>query len=360
MLVAKAKGIDSADLTADYIIVPPLRSYAEKLREQRPLHTFVNRLIRPAIVLLTLIVVSIALSFGDYHLPDPWNEKLNHAFTISILVVIGWTTNQVIHATKTIILRHYKTNLSENLQARRVHTQVDVIAKILSFFVVLLTLAAISLTFEAAAVVGRSLLASAGVASVILGFAAQKTIGNLFAGIQIAITQPIRIEDAVFVEGEWGWIEEINLTYVVVRIWDLRRLVLPITYFSDQPFQNWTRNSAEIIGSVIIYTDYAVPIDAIRSELNHILEATPLWNRKIRVLQAIDCQETTLQLRALMTGKDAPTTWELRCHVREKLVTWLAREYPAALPRTRVELEPVGNSASQSISQAVSPALSKN
>ncbi|MGB3574135.1 MAG: mechanosensitive ion channel family protein [Phormidesmis sp.] len=319
------------------------KHYVKKLSKKQPLQVFIHRLTRPVLALVALGITNSGLSFADYYLPDPWNDKLAHIFTIAIIFVIGWMIQQAVNTTKVLILRRYATDKADNFYARRVHTQVDVIAKIISFFVVVLTLAAVSLTFEEAKIIGNSLLASAGVASIILGLAAQKTIGNLFAGIQIAITRPICIEDAVFIEGEWGWIEEINLTYVVVRIWDLRRLVVPITYFSDQPFQNWTRNNAEIIGSVVIYTDYAVPIEAIRSEMNRVLDETPLWNRNIAVLQAIDCEASTLQLRALMTGKDAPTTWDLRCHVREKLVTWLANEYPTALPRTRMELKPAGH-----------------
>ncbi|MGB3767654.1 MAG: mechanosensitive ion channel family protein [Phormidesmis sp.] len=323
--------------------------YAERLRRRQPLRIFVNRLLSPAIALLLLGIASSLWSFQSDRLPDPWHDRLTHLCNIATIWTIGWMVQRAVYITKLLILRRYNTNKADNLYARRVHTQVDVIAKIASFFAVVITLAATCLTFDGATVIGQSLLASAGVASIILGLAAQKTIGNLFAGIQIAITQPIRIEDAVFVEGEWGWIEEINLTYVVIRIWDLRRLVVPITYFSDKPFQNWTRNNAEIIGTVVIYTDYAVPVAAIRQEMNRILDNTPLWNRNVRVLQVIDCEATTLQLRALMTGKDAPTTWDLRCHVREELVTWLAQKYPAALPRTRMELEP----AAQSMGKAV-------
>ena len=322
-----------------------LKNYAKRLRKKQPLRFFINCLARPAIALIILGVANGVRALPYSHLPEPWHSRLDHLLTIAMIVVASWMAHKAVHATKTLILRQYQTNLADNMYARRVHTQVDMIAKIVSFFIVLLTLAAVSLTFNGATVIGKSLLASAGVASVILGFAAQTTIGNLFAGIQIALTQPIRIEDAVFVEDEWGWIEEINLTYVVIRIWDLRRLVVPITYFSDRPFQNWTRNNAEIIGTVVIYTDYAVPIDAIRTEMNRILDSTPLWNRNVRVLQVIDCHENTLQLRALMTGKDAPTTWDLRCYVREKLVIWFAREYPQALPRTRTEMKPMDKRA---------------
>lgn len=333
-----------------------IKSYAKRLQKKQPLRIFLNHLIRPAIALLTLSIANSMLWLTVGNISDPWIARLDHALTIAIIVVTGWMIHQAVHSAKTLILRRYKTNQADNLYARRVHTQVDMLARLISFFIVLLTIAAISLTFEGAAVIGQSLLASAGVVSVILGFAAQKTIGSLFAGIQIALTQPIRIEDAVFVEGEWGWIEEINLTYVVIRIWDLRRLVLPITYFTEQPFQNWTRNSAEIIGTVVIYTDYRVPLEAIRSQMNRILESTPLWNRNVCVLQVIDCYENTLQLRALMTGKDAPTTWDLRCYVREKLVRWIAQEHPEALPRTRTELEPVGRRGKRSANTLL-PAL---
>lgn len=316
-----------------------LKRYAAKQSELNAPRIFINRIWKPVFVLLILSVSKSILVVHDTLLPQVWHERLQHAFTIAVIAVIGWMIQRVVASTKTLILRHYNTNQPDNLHARRVHTQIDVIAKVLTFLIVILTLASVSLTFEGAALIGESLLASAGVAGIILGFAAQKTIGNLFAGIQIAIAQPIRIEDAVVVEGEWGWVEEINLTYVVIRIWDLRRLVVPITYFTETPFQNWTRNEAEIIGTVVMYVDYSVPVNAMRAEMNRILDNTELWNKNVRVLQVIDTKERVLELRALMTGKDSPTTWDLRCHVREKLMEWLMREYPHALPRTRMELE---------------------
>ena len=183
------------------------------------------------------------------------------------------------------------------------------------------------------------MIASAGVAGIVVGFAAQKSLGTLLAGIQIALTQPVRIDDVVIVEGEWGRIEEITLTYVVVRIWDLRRLVVPITYFIEKPFQNWTRTSADILGSVFLHVDYGVPVDALRKELTRILEASPNWDRKVNVLQVTDAKERTLELRALASSSDASRSWDLRCEVREKLVAFVQANYPGSLPRLRATVD---------------------
>ena len=185
---------------------------------------------------------------------------------------------------------------------------------------------------------GTSLLASAGIAGVIIGFAAQRSIATLVAGFQIAVTQPIRIDDVVIVENEWGKIEDITLTYVVVQIWDLRRLVLPITYFIEKPFQNWTRASAELLGSVFLHVDYTMPLAPLREELDRILAASKLWDGKVKVLQVTDAREHTLELRVLASARDAPTAWDLRCEVREKLIAFLQAEHPTALPRDRIEL----------------------
>ena len=205
--------------------------------------------------------------------------------------------------------------------------------------VVLVAVASMLMVFDKVRQLGVSLLASAGVVGIILGFAAQKSIATLFAGIQIAITQPIRLDDVVIVEGEWGWIEEITLTYVVVKIWDLRRLIVPVTYFLDSPFQNWTRTSADILGTVFIYADYTVPIDKLRDELKRILDASPLWDKKAWCMQVTNAKEQTLELRALMSARNSPKAWDLRCEVREKLVEFVKANYPDKLPRVRVEME---------------------
>ena len=203
----------------------------------------------------------------------------------------------------------------------------------------ILALAAILMTFDKVRQLGASILASAGIAGIIVGLAAQRSIATLLAGIQIALTQPIRIDDVVIVENEWGRIEEITLTYVVVRIWDLRRLIVPITYFIEKPFQNWTRISADLLGTVFLYTDYTVPIQAVREELRRILEGSEKWDRRVCVLQVTDTTERTVQLRALVSAADSSKAWDLRCEVREKLVDFLQKNYPHALPRVRAEID---------------------
>jgi small-conductance mechanosensitive channel len=192
------------------------------------------------------------------------------------------------------------------------------------------------MVFDSVRQFGASILATAGI---VVGLAAQRSIGTLIAGLQIALTQPFRVDDVVIVENEWGHIEDITLTYVVVRIWDLRRLVVPITYFIEQPFQNWTRSSADILGTVFLYVDYSVPLEALRSELTRILAVSRHWDGKVNVLQVTDAKEHMLQLRALASAADASQSWDLRCEIREQLLGFVQREYPDSLPRLRASLE---------------------
>jgi small-conductance mechanosensitive channel len=214
------------------------------------------------------------------------------------------------------------------------------IEKIIDVAVILGAVAAMLHQVPWGRTLGTSLLASAGVASVIIGFAAQRTLANLIAGFQIAFTQPMRIDDAVVVEDEWGWIEEITLTYVVVRIWDRRRLVLPITYFIEKPFQNWTRTSGQILGSVHLTVSHEASFDRIEERFNALLDTNELWDRDARVLQVIESSERSVTLRALMTAKDSPTCWDLRCAIRRGLLEFMAKEHPAALPSIRLRSVP--------------------
>ena len=262
------------------------------------------------------------------HIVSPW-----------LIVSIGWFLIGIVNAARETFLSHYDITVKDNLQARRINTQTRVIENVIDVVIVVLTVALVLMSFEKVRQLGTSLLASAGIIGVILGFAAQKTLGNFIAGLQIALAQPIRIDDVVIVEDEWGWIEEITLTYVIVRIWDLRRLVVPISYFIEKPFQNWTRTSADILGSVFIYADYTVPVKELRSELTRILEESPHWDKKVNVLQVTNATAQTVEIRALMSSVDSPTAWNLRCEVREKLLEFLQKRFPECLPRTRVELK---------------------
>jgi len=209
-------------------------------------------------------------------------------------------------------------------------------------------LAAMLMTFGSVRTIGASLLASAGVLGIVAGLAAQTTLANVFAGLQLAFTDHLRIDDVVVVETEWGRVEEFTLTYVVVRLWDERRLVLPTTYFTTKPFQNWTRDESRVVGSVELHVDFRLAVDPVRLELERVLNESPLWDRRDWVLQVTDVTPTTMVLRALMSAIDAPSAWDLRCEVREKLIAFLRDRFPEALPRVRADLigpdeRPAGN-----------------
>lgn len=229
-----------------------------------------------------------------------------------------------------------------NLNSRKVRTQIDFIQKAFSAFIVLLAISVSLMSFERVREMGTSLLASAGIASVIIGFAAQKSIANLFAGFQIAFTQPLRLDDVVVVEGEWGRIEEITLTYVVVNIWDQRRLIVPIVYFLEKPFYNWTRNSSDLIGVVYFYLDYSFPVEFIRQELKQLLEteqARMLWDGRTSSVLVTDITDRAMQVRILVSASSSGAAFDLRCLVREKILEAISREYPSSLPKSRVDTD---------------------
>jgi len=240
----------------------------------------------------------------------------------------------------------YDINISNNLRARKIRTQIIYVKKVVIVILVLFCVSLILLSFPGVRKFGTTILAGAGVAGIIIGFALQKSLVNLFAGIQIAFTQPIKIDDAVVVEKEWGWIEEINLTYVVVRIWDLRRLVLPITYFTENPFQNWTRNNAQILGSVFLYVDYSMPLAPLRQHFEKVLSETKLWDQETSVLQVTDTTEKTMTIRMLMTAQNSPIAFDLRCYVREKMIEFIQQNYPESLPQVRASLTDNGGEKS--------------
>jgi len=313
-----------------------------------------NRLVLP--LLVTLLLGFSKIYFGDQakHWEAPFSY-LPHLNTILIICGFTWCLLELIQILKRVFLRHFDLTQENNLRARKVYTQINILAKITNFLIIVIGLGVILVSFEAVRQIGVGLFASAGVAGIIIGFSAQKAIGTLIAGIQIAFTQPFRLDDAVVVEGEWGWIEEINLNYVVIKIWDQRRLVLPSTYFLEKPFQNWTRTSSEIIGSVFIHTDYSVSFDAMRTELDRILENTTLWDRRVKVLQVTDAKERTVESRILVSARNSPTAWDLRVHVREKMVEFLQKNYPDALPKTRIMMDDAP-AAEQPFSQENPPA----
>ncbi|HAF30916.1 MAG TPA: hypothetical protein DCG75_17905 [Bacteroidales bacterium] len=290
----------------------------------------------PSLVfIITLTLEIIIVTFA------PANDLMsiiNHIVRIILILSIGWLLMRLVSFGKDTIIRRFDIYQRDNLKARRVYTQFKILERIIHFVIILIVFGIVLTTFESIRKVGISLFASAGVAGVIIGFAAQKLLATVIAGFQIAITQPIRIDDVVIVENEWGWIEEINLTFVVVRIWDKRRLVLPTTYFIEKPFQNWTRVSSDINGTVFIYTDYNVSFKALREELTRILKNDENWDGKVNNLQVTNATEKTVEIRVLVSATDSPTAWDLRVNVREKLIEFLQNNYPESLPKTRIRI----------------------
>lgn len=271
--------------------------------------------------------------------PQPLDLYYRKGLHILLIASVAWIIINIFYVLEDLVYRAYDIDIQNNLSGRRVRTQFQFLKRFFIIFVVVITIALIFMSFQRVRELGASILASAGIAGIIIGFAAQRSIANLLAGFQIAFTQPIRIDDVVLVENEWGRIEEINLTYVVVRLWDMRRLVLPITYFIEKPFQNWTRTGSDLIGSVFLYVDYTVPVEALRNELNDILEASPLWDKKTSVLQVTNATDKAVELRILVSAPNAPVAWDLRCLVREKMIAFIRDSYPGALPRVRAEMK---------------------
>jgi small-conductance mechanosensitive channel len=297
---------------------------------------FTRRAQKSTRLIFPLLALVLAIPLAP--LPQTLKSSLQHALGLGVIAMVGWVIVILTELGGNIVFARYSMDSPDNLSARRIRTQTQVLQRIIALTVSIVTAAIMLMTFPEIRHVGMSLLASAGLAGLIVGMAARSTLSNLIAGIQVALTQPIRIEDAVVLEGEWGWIEEINTTYVVVRLWDLRRLVVPLSYFIEKPFQNWTRTTANLLAVVMIYADYSVPVQELRAELRRILEMTDLWDKRTWALQVTDATESTIQIRALMSARNGPAAFDLRCYVREGLVQFLQDKYPHALPKHRQEL----------------------
>jgi small-conductance mechanosensitive channel len=289
----------------------------------------------PLRALLPVVGMSIALSGLDAS--SGVAALLPRILSVLTIALSGWFAVRAVLGLIDYFVTVYSIDHADNLEARRMQTQIRLLGRVLIIVVSIATVAGVLVSIPSIRNIGVSLFASAGIAGLAIGLAARPALSNLIAGIQIALTQPIRLEDAVVVEGEWGWIEEINMTFVVVRIWDLRRLVLPISYFIEKPFQNWTRTTADILGSVMLYMDYGVPLDEIRAEFGHALRASKYWDGEVEVVHVTDCTEKTMQIRLLMSAGNSSRAWELRCEVRERLISYLQRHHPESLPRIRLE-----------------------
>jgi small-conductance mechanosensitive channel len=286
------------------------------------------------LVALVAVWIAVALTF-----PDPeMAGGVNHLFRILTIAVTTWLAAGLLTFFIGLGMARYRTDTADNKIARRMHTQLAIVRRLGVAIIVILGIAAILLTFPGVQTLGASVLASAGLLSIVAGLAAQSTLANVFAGVQLAFSGAIRVDDVVIAEGEWGRIEEITLTYVVVHIWDDRRMVLPSTYFTTTPFQNWTRNSSELLGSIELDLDWRVSPSAMREHLDDILARTEIWDGRASVLQVTDAVGGFVRIRILVTAVDAPTLFDLRCYVREEMVEWIHGQDPAGMPRSRVEM----------------------
>lgn len=283
-------------------------------------------------------VVSVIFALPILNLSPRYDAVLAKWTSILLIVAVAIILFQIVNVCERVVLTKFDITATDNLRARTVHTQVHVISKVIHLVIVFFTTACVLMLFEEVRHVGTSLLASAGIAGIIAGIAAQKTLANLLAGFQIALAQPMRLDDVVVVEGEWGRIEEITLTYVVAHLWDDRRMILPLSYFIEKPFQNWTRTSAGLLGSVHVWVDYSFPVDEGRKALKQIIEDSPLWDKRFWNLQVSDASERTMQLRVLATSEDSSKSWDLRCQIREHLIGYIQKHHPQSLPQLRTQL----------------------
>jgi small-conductance mechanosensitive channel len=270
-------------------------------------------------------------------LPAKVEEVLRQGVIMAVVAALGWFAIGCIYVLQGITLRRYDLTIENNVRARRIHTQFQLFRRMLISFVVIIDIGALLWTFNDPRIwhYGSGLLASAGVASLILATAAKSTAANFLAGLQIALTEPIRIDDVVVVQGEWGRVEEITSAYVVIKIWDLRRLIVPLSYFIENSFTNWTRDSADILGTAFLYVDYTIPVEDLRQQLKVVVQASPLWDKKVCGLQVTNLSERTMEIRCLMSSRNSSESFDLRCLVREQMTAWIQQNYPDAFPTTR-------------------------
>ncbi|HUQ64694.1 MAG TPA: mechanosensitive ion channel domain-containing protein [Flavitalea sp.] len=296
----------------------------------------VRRLGKRILIFVVLILINFWLPLIPF---SPKNMYVaDKIIDIMLAISFAGILVSVVKVGEDYVYHRYDLNKTDNLKERKIRTQLVFLRKMIVVMIVIVTICVILLSFDNLRKIGTGLLTGVGVGGIIIGFAAQRSLGNLLAGFQIAFTQPLRIDDALLVEGEYGKVEEITLTYVVLNLWDQRRLILPINYFIEKPFQNWTRTTAELLGTVTLYLDYSVPLEAIRSEFNRLLEASALWDRRASSVQVTDVSVNNVELRLLVSAKNSGDAFDLRCYIRENMIIFVQKNYPESLPKTRMEL----------------------
>jgi len=316
------------------LIITSLLHYYKNTSDYSFFKSVLTHLSGPFNHFVPLLTLTIVLPFLT--LKDMYEAKLERLLGILLVISFANVLIKGIQILEDFIYHKYDFNKADNLKERKIRTQLQFIRRLAMVMIILIAISIILLSFDSVRKLGTGLLAGVGVGGIIIGFAAQKSLGNLLAGFQIAFTQPIRIDDVLVVEGEWGRVEDITLTYVVLNIWDQRRLILPINYFIEKPFQNWTRTTSEILGTVFLYVDYTLPVNKLRDELTRLLNESPLWDKRVGILQVTDIKEKVIELRALMSARNSSQAFDLRCYIRENLVAFIKDNYPESLPKTRL------------------------
>lgn len=331
-------GVGLAAVLATFVVVQVAWAAAARLA---PSSVFAATLLRFARNPTRLVAALAALQFVWSAAPDDLRGLMtvDRITTLALTGALAWLGMRCVAAVADAVVQLHPVDGADNLHARRIQTQTRVLARVVNGIVLVIGVALALMTFPGVRAIGTSLLASAGIAGLIVGIAARPALGNLIAGLQIALAQPIRIDDVVVIEGEWGRIEEIRGSYVVVRIWDERRLIVPLHWFIDHPFQNWTLTSAQIIGTVFVWADYRLPLAPLRAELERLCREAPEWDRRVCVLQVTEAGQRAMQVRALVSSADSGSNWDLRCRVREGLISFIQQRYADCLPQTRVGLE---------------------
>jgi small-conductance mechanosensitive channel len=289
------------------------------------------------------IVIFVTLLLINFSIPlIPLSQKNHYVFDkiVDILMTISFAGILIalVKVGQDYFYHRYDLSKADNLKERKIRTQLVFLRKVIVVLIVIVTICVILLSFDNLRKLGTGLLTGVGVGGIIIGFAAQRSLSNLLAGFQIAFTQPLRIDDALLVEGEFGKVEEITLTYVVLNLWDQRRLILPINYFIEKPFQNWTRTTSEMMGTVLLYLDYSVPLEPLREEFKRLLEASPLWDKRVSAVQVTNATDKDVEIRLLVSAANSGDTFDLRCYIRENLLLFIREKYPESLPKTRMEL----------------------
>lgn len=305
-------------------------------KSERKTAVFVADLLNVPLLWLMFWILLKIFSYYSFLSQIVFFDTLTKVNNILLILTIGWILIKVVNILFYYIQNKLDMNAPDNLKARKGLTKIKIFEGIIVAVISVVIIAVCLMTFDEVRTIGVSLLTSAGVAGIIVGFSAQKSLATILAGIQIAITQPIRLDDVVIVEEEWGRIEEITLTYVVVKIWDERRLILPVTYFIEKPFQNWTRSTSKILGTIFLYVDYKLPVEALRQQLLVFLDNHPQWDKRVANIQVTDTKDNYKELRILVSSNDASQNWDLRVDIREKMIDYINAEYPDCFVKTRI------------------------